>query len=214
MPLDFTDDKSALVQVMAWCRQATSHYLSQCWPRSLSPYDVIRPQWVNSLVPGICVCYFIWVIFKHYLSDWYHEHFQWNCPQANATITHWWYVNIGSGNGLVLPGNKPLPEVLNQVLYGITRAQWMKFSAVTFISHYKPNQLIHKTAWFSWAGFEKQLSGCYVTNTSTPFTISAQRAFESSDAKDGIFQLIWSIPYLLMPWRLKSPGHKQAWYWQ
>ena len=32
-----TDDKSALVQVMAWCPQATSHYLSQCWPRSLSP---------------------------------------------------------------------------------------------------------------------------------------------------------------------------------
>ena len=33
---------------MAWCRQATSHYLSQCWPRSLSPYDVTRTQWVNS----------------------------------------------------------------------------------------------------------------------------------------------------------------------
>ena len=32
---------------MTWCRQATSHYLSQCWPRSLSPYGVIRPQWVN-----------------------------------------------------------------------------------------------------------------------------------------------------------------------
>ena len=29
---------------MAWCRQATSHYLSQCWPRSLPPYDVTRPQ--------------------------------------------------------------------------------------------------------------------------------------------------------------------------
>ena len=28
-------------------RQATSHYLNQCWPRSLSPYDVTRPQWVN-----------------------------------------------------------------------------------------------------------------------------------------------------------------------
>ena len=37
MSLDFTDDQSTLVQVMAWCRQATSHYLSQCWPRSLSP---------------------------------------------------------------------------------------------------------------------------------------------------------------------------------
>ena len=47
MSLDFTDDQSTLVQVMAWCRQATSHYLSQCWPRSLSPYNVIRPQWVN-----------------------------------------------------------------------------------------------------------------------------------------------------------------------
>ena len=52
MPLDLTGDKSTLVQVMAWCRQATSHYLSQCWPRSLSPYGVTRPQWVNSLAPG------------------------------------------------------------------------------------------------------------------------------------------------------------------
>ena len=30
MPWDLTDDRSTLVQVMAWCRQATSHYLSQC----------------------------------------------------------------------------------------------------------------------------------------------------------------------------------------
>ena len=47
MPLDLTNDKSTLVQVMAWCRQATSHYLSQCWPRFMSPYGVTRPQWVN-----------------------------------------------------------------------------------------------------------------------------------------------------------------------
>ena len=32
---------------MAWCRQAASHYLSQCWPWSMSPYSVTRPQWVN-----------------------------------------------------------------------------------------------------------------------------------------------------------------------
>ena len=49
MSLDLTDDKSTLVQVMAWCRQATSHYLSHCWPRSLSPYGVTRPQWVNCI---------------------------------------------------------------------------------------------------------------------------------------------------------------------
>ena len=47
MPHDLTDDKSTLVQVMAWCRQATSHYLNQCWPRSPTPYAVTRPQWVN-----------------------------------------------------------------------------------------------------------------------------------------------------------------------
>ena len=49
MSLDLNDDKSTLVRVMAWCRQATSHYLSQCWPRSLLPYGVTRPQWVNPL---------------------------------------------------------------------------------------------------------------------------------------------------------------------
>ena len=28
----------------------------------------------------------------------------------NATNPHWWLVNVGSGNGLVLSGSKPLPE--------------------------------------------------------------------------------------------------------
>ena len=47
MSVDFTDDQSTLVQVMAWCRQATSHYLGQCWPRSLMPYGVTRPQFAK-----------------------------------------------------------------------------------------------------------------------------------------------------------------------
>ena len=42
-------DKITLGQVMTWWRQATSHYLSQCWFRSMSPYGVTRPQWVKSL---------------------------------------------------------------------------------------------------------------------------------------------------------------------
>ena len=49
MPLVLTDDKSTLVQVMAWRRQATSHYLRQCRPRSMSPNGVTRPQWVYCL---------------------------------------------------------------------------------------------------------------------------------------------------------------------
>ena len=32
---------------MAWCRQATSHYLNQRWSRSLSPYNDTRPHCVN-----------------------------------------------------------------------------------------------------------------------------------------------------------------------
>ena len=38
MPQDTCDHKSTMVQVMAWCRQATSHYLSQCWLRSMPIY--------------------------------------------------------------------------------------------------------------------------------------------------------------------------------
>ena len=41
-------DKSALFQVMAWCHQATNHYLSIYVDRNhMSPYSVRRPQWIN-----------------------------------------------------------------------------------------------------------------------------------------------------------------------
>ena len=55
MPWDFIDDKSTLVQVMAWCRQATSHYLSQCWPSSMSPYGVTRPQFNDAVMRCKCI---------------------------------------------------------------------------------------------------------------------------------------------------------------
>ena len=35
-----------MVQIMAWSHQATSHYLSQCWPRSTSAYGITRLPWV------------------------------------------------------------------------------------------------------------------------------------------------------------------------
>ena len=53
MSFDFIDDQSTFVEVMAWCRQATSHYLSQCWPRSMLPNGVTRPQWVKTLSPEL-----------------------------------------------------------------------------------------------------------------------------------------------------------------
>ena len=42
------NNKPSWSQVMAWCCQATSHYLSQCWPTSKLLYGLTRPQWVNT----------------------------------------------------------------------------------------------------------------------------------------------------------------------
>ena len=44
-----TDEKSTLVQVRAWCHQATSHYQHQCWPSTVLPYGITSPQWVQIL---------------------------------------------------------------------------------------------------------------------------------------------------------------------
>ena len=37
------------IDSLAWCRQVISHYLSQCWPRFMSPYGVTRPQWLKDI---------------------------------------------------------------------------------------------------------------------------------------------------------------------
>ena len=66
--LDFTDDQSTLVQVMAWCHQATSHYLSQCRPKSLSPYGITSPQWVNACDMGSRPLHKNFAILRHLLS--------------------------------------------------------------------------------------------------------------------------------------------------
>ena len=47
MPQNLISEKPTPVQVMAWCHQATSHYLDQCCPRSLMPYRIISPWWVH-----------------------------------------------------------------------------------------------------------------------------------------------------------------------
>ena len=40
---------SKMVQVMAWYWYEISHYPSQCWARSISPYGITMPQWVDVL---------------------------------------------------------------------------------------------------------------------------------------------------------------------
>ena len=78
MPHNLINEKSTLVQVMAWCSEATSHYLIQCWPNSLLLFCINRPQWVklghvmtarhyyflNTLNPEQNGCHFADDIFK------------------------------------------------------------------------------------------------------------------------------------------------------
>ena len=107
MSFDFTDEKSTLVQVMAWCHQATSNYLSQCWPRSMSSCGVTRPQWVNSVMPNSDIDpghhWLMWwlVAWGHQVVTWTNADFssfismvQWHSSEGNSTrdtstINHW-----------------------------------------------------------------------------------------------------------------------------
>ena len=81
MPQDLADDWSTLVQVMAWCRQAPSHYRNQCWPRSMSPNGVTRAQGVNP-------CEVLWL---HFHKSWWEnmKHLSgWMCSASIFVIIH------------------------------------------------------------------------------------------------------------------------------
>ena len=52
----------------AWYHQATSHYLSQCWPSFMSPYGITRPQLLLN---------FIWPLWLHF-EIWEITFIKWN----------------------------------------------------------------------------------------------------------------------------------------
>ena len=94
MSLDLTDDKSTLVLVMALCHQATSHCLSQCWPRSPMPYGVTKPQWVKDI--ETCTK----IIFTDNLQVYSLQkemHFGIKVTEISFQLI----ISFGSGNGLV-----------------------------------------------------------------------------------------------------------------
>ena len=70
---------------------------------------------INSLSPGRSACDFECVNFKHSLGIDL-EYSSKYCTGINTIGSCWYWVNIGSGNGLVPSGNKPLPEpILTQI---------------------------------------------------------------------------------------------------
>ena len=67
---------------MAWYHQATSCYVSQYWPRSMLPYDVTRPQWVNAKVftghimqctvsPILTIAHYTCILIMNKTVSWY-----------------------------------------------------------------------------------------------------------------------------------------------
>ena len=74
MQWDLAEGKATLAQIMAWC-QATSHYLSQCWPNPMS-YGITKPQLMKSrpcnLFKGQVAIHFIqrYPIFRWVAVTW------------------------------------------------------------------------------------------------------------------------------------------------
>ena len=87
-----------------WCSDSISH-------QNQAIYWLCKQATGSILCLKICVDHWSAIdgISKSLHRQWL-GHLLWNYFQMNATRPHWWSVNTGSGNGLVLSGNKPLPE--------------------------------------------------------------------------------------------------------
>ena len=126
--LDLNGDKSTLVQVMAWCHQATRHYLNQCWPRYLSSYGVTSPQWVDILRPSQNRRHFAGDIFE---CIFFNEN-SWS--SLTISLKFVFKIRINDTPALVQimtwrrPGDKPLFESMVVSLLThtwVTRPQWV-----------------------------------------------------------------------------------------
>ena len=89
---------------MAWCHQATSHYLSQCWPRFMTPNGVIRPQWVNWIKADL-VYRRIYVALRGTWATWNKPNLPTTqCFLMSKSLFYWpsqpwysmWYINYNS----------------------------------------------------------------------------------------------------------------------
>ena len=134
--MDLTDDKSTLVKVMAWCHQATSHHLSQCWPRFMSPCGITRPQWVELLC-------FHWVSTK---SCWSFKIIQNPFKIANDILQYfselWGLRSIESNNHWFLCVNNivncylvEICWIFNTKLDGQVKCSWKLFWKLIVLYH-------------------------------------------------------------------------------
>ena len=149
----------------------------------------------NSLAPGRCGNVFKSVIISTHITDQFHEHLLWNSYQMNASEPLWKEVSIDSVNGLVPSGNKPLPEPL------LTQISIWRHSATK------------AKVWFSrWhADFFSEKKKIYMCIFFHCTTLKWHRLLETFLMVDKEHFIIHNqpIPWLLMTWYCKEPGHQQ-----
>ena len=114
---------------MAWCHQATSHYQSKCWPRSLSPYDATRPQWVNL---NACwesasgeITHLLRV--KHvinYACNWPCHHW---CISCSTIVTHQWRINVFNWMSKIQLFFQLLLEVIYEYDFSSHGSLWISY---------------------------------------------------------------------------------------
>ena len=102
-----------------WIRAQGAGTIQRCYLTSIGiPFTKITQSfYLRFIGPSE-----IWMKFqisniKANFTDWWLRYFWWNCPQLIVTGYHWWYVNIGSGNGLVPSGSRPLPKLMLTQFY-------------------------------------------------------------------------------------------------
>ena len=119
---------------MAWYHQATSHYLNQCLPRSMSPYGVIVPQWVGWLKDN-CKDLATWMMIYIYIYG------------HDMTYNHDYYQSVGfychTDNNIVTKKNLPAMAVIPRTKLPVIRA-YMTFCYTDrqIIILYLPSYLI------------------------------------------------------------------------
>ena len=95
--------------------------------------DTADPLPIISSLASRRYCYNFEIIFELisridiYLS----LSFPGKCLLVNASRPHWWSANSGSGNGLVLSSNKPLPE---PILTQISITLWLRSATMSWFT--------------------------------------------------------------------------------
>ena len=74
---------------LSWYKQDVCRWL---YAQNTSTCHAVISPWEMKFLRGN---------FQAYVSDCWLRYLLWNCTQTNVTKLYWWYINSGSGNGLV-----------------------------------------------------------------------------------------------------------------